>query len=48
MKARQEFTMSVMNLIFMSAIFGMLAAYSLLFDLKALGLQRNQVDEMNT
>ncbi len=47
-KAKQEFTMSVMSLVFIAMIFGMLAAFSLLFDLKAPGLQRNQVDELNS
>ncbi len=44
-KSKQDFTISVMGLIFMAMIFGMLAAYSLLFDLKALGLQRHRVDQ---
>jgi len=46
MKVKQEFTMSVMNLIFMAMIFGMFAAFSLLFDLRALGLQRIQVNKL--
>ena len=43
---KQELILSVMSLIFMAMIFGLFTAYSLLFDLEALGLQRHRVDEV--
>jgi hypothetical protein len=45
-KSKQDFNISVMNLIFIATIFGMLAGLSLLLDLKALGLQMHRVNEV--
>lgn len=47
-KSKQEFNNSVMNMIYLAMIFGGLAACRILFDLKALVLQRNQTGELHS